>query len=191
MFTRRCRLEAGAAELKPTNPVRAAVLQRVRVLAMGLEVLGGTRQKQQREPQQRQVTPSSDASVPMHFFPFCSRRLLPLCFTRAHKNKLTSSDKSTAAAEKLHVCSCPTCCLSKTARQRVTAPTSCASQQCIVEDLEIQLLCNEESAGEAGTSLYASHSMLFGAIFGSCTCHCPSGNGLLSSCPGVITNSVL
>lgn len=67
---------------------------------------------------------------------------------------------------------------------------SCASQQQIVEELEIQLLCNEESVGEAGMSLYAAH-LIFGGIFGSYTWYCTSDNCFLSSCLGLITKSIL
>lgn len=74
MFTMRCGLAAGAAELKSMRPVRAAILQRGRGAGNsggagpGLEVPGGTGQKRQREREKVRITPSSDGSVPTHVF---------------------------------------------------------------------------------------------------------------------------
>lgn len=56
---------------------RAKVLSKVQlfsrvgvlVTAAGLAVLGPTGQKQRRELEKTQITPSSDASVPIHCFP--------------------------------------------------------------------------------------------------------------------------
>lgn len=93
------------------EPARAAVLQGGWVLVTlgtagpGLEVLGWARQQQQRGLEKTQISPGSDASVPVHFFPSCSETRSVL--HREYKNKFISSNKSTAAAEKLQVWSCP------------------------------------------------------------------------------------